>query len=459
MMRFALVVVAGPLLSRFGHVLAEDHQRHAPRGAPHAIASALASAASAAMGTPRQAEGHVARAETLLELQATEGARRAVAGADAKAGILSFVLPHFDAATVTMLCCLLGVPLVTATAAFLFVEAGLRPQDPYRRRSYPPTGWQPGAAPAPGSSLRPGSSMGGSQPPRFGSSRMSLPGPRPASNRVPSYPHFGTSIGTFPDLPPTLPSTTAELPPGGAAGDCAFGGHDAAPPPPLPVLEDPTDDGGPRVSPLSTAVVVKNPAGALVRVQGVLGPHPEQKVVDIVSVKDGTSILRAILNEFGGAEDGQGCLNPFSADVAQTPGIRLETKAKSIPIAILDTRHAVYAKGTWPPAPAQRRVVLHRVGGDDGTAAGPACAWVQAAGRSKFYVHYLVNEPRIALTVHMTSSSDIDYIVDAQGQIVAKSEPMRPSNGSPSRAALWVKQGVDLALVSCISIAVQKLAA
>lgn len=43
--------------------------------------------------------------------------------------------------------------------------------------------------------------------------------------------------------------------------------------------------------------------------------------------EDGTSILRAILNEFGGAEDGQGCLNPFSADVAQTPGIRLETKA------------------------------------------------------------------------------------------------------------------------------------
>lgn len=42
--------------------------------------------------------------------------------------------------------------------------ARLCSEDPYRRRSYPPTGWQPGAAPAPGSSLRPGSSMARGRP-------------------------------------------------------------------------------------------------------------------------------------------------------------------------------------------------------------------------------------------------------------------------------------------------------
>lgn len=37
------------------------------------------------------------------------------------------------------------------------------------------------------------------------------------------------------------------------------------------------------------------------------------------------------------------------------------THRRRVPPAPASGRHAVYAKGTWPPAPAQRRVVLHRV--------------------------------------------------------------------------------------------------
>lgn len=221
-----------------------------------------------------------------------------------------------------------------------------------------------------------------------------------------------------------------------------------SPPPQLPHLEDGEGD-GPRVSPLSTAVLVKNPAGALVRLEGEVRPHPQHAALDIVSVKDGTAVLRAIVAEPLARGEG------FGEETVAS--VRLETKAKNIPIAILDTSRAVFPEGAQAPPASQRRVVLHRVGGDDGSVAGPACAWIVKAGRAKFVVHYLVGEPGVALTVNMASKDDIDYIVDLHGQVVAKAEPLRNPGSAPGQVALWVKQGMDLALVSSVAIAVKKL--
>jgi len=204
-----------------------------------------------------------------------------------------------------------------------------------------------------------------------------------------------------------------------------------------------------RISPLSTALLVKNPAGVIVRIDGDLLPHPEHKTVNVVAVKDGTAVLCAHLDE---SVDGSSLCSDTSA-----ASIRVETKAKSIPIAMLDTRNAVFPEGGTPPPAQQRRVVLHRVGGDDGSTAGPACACIMPGYSGQFLVQYLMGEPGVALTVHTRPKVGggkgrvIDYVVDMQGQVIAKSD------GAMAQESVWVRQGVDMALMSCVVIAVKKL--
>mmetsp|Transcript_54251 Transcript_54251/g.176253 ORF Transcript_54251/g.176253 Transcript_54251/m.176253 type:complete len:437 (-) Transcript_54251:36-1346(-) len=367
----------------------------------------------------------------------------------------SVELPHLDSTMVTLMCCLLGVPMVTATVAFLVVEVSMREQQPRTwetaepgRRGRPLTVLtalldRPGGVPIAPSQM----------------SARSLPGPRTAVPIGTGY--LGVSTMATLTEPPSLPGTSAASPPPfalGGGGSCfdgwgggsgfgggntfagAAGSSDAQPP------EEVT-----RVSPLSTALLVKNPAGVIVRIDGDLAPHPERKSVNIVSVKDGSAVLVAHLDEstdFGGGKS--------------AASIRVETKAKSIPIAVLDTRRAVFLPDSQPPPFEQRCVVLHRVAGEDGTAVGPACAWIAPASSGRFLVHYLMGEPGAALTVHTTPSSPfggggIDYVVDAQAQIVARRETPRSSNGQKLPDALWVRQGVDMALLSCVAIAVEKL--
>mmetsp|Transcript_62798 Transcript_62798/g.162267 ORF Transcript_62798/g.162267 Transcript_62798/m.162267 type:complete len:425 (+) Transcript_62798:125-1399(+) len=357
----------------------------------------------------------------------------------------SVELPHLDSTMVTLMCCLLGVPMVTATVAFLVVEVSMREQQPRTWETAEP-------------GLR-GRLLTGISVPHVGGSRVSLPGPRTA---VPiGIGYLGVRTMATLTEPPSLPGTSAASPPPfalGGGGSCfdgwgggsGFGGgktfEDAAGSSDVQPPEEVT-----RVSPLSTALLVKNPAGVIVRIDGHLAPHPERKSVNIVSVKDGSAVLVAHLDEstdFGGG--------------VSAASIRVETKAKSIPIAVLDTRRAVFLPDSEPPPFEQRCVVLHRVGGEDGTAVGPACAWIAPASSGRFLVHYLMGEPGAALTVHTTPSSPfggggIDYVVDAQAQIVARRETPRSSNGQKLPDALWVRHGVDMALLACVAIAVEKL--
>merc|ERR1719401_2052787 len=103
----------------------------------------------------------------------------------------------------------------------------------------------------------------------------------------------------------------------------------------LPHLHEDVSPSSPRVSPFSTALLVKNPAGAMVCLESVLTPHPENRSVDVVNVKDGTAVLCAHLSERlpdAGDRAGEGAV----ATVLVT------TKSQGIPIAIMDTSGAIY---------------------------------------------------------------------------------------------------------------------
>ncbi|CAK0842151.1 unnamed protein product, partial [Prorocentrum cordatum] len=128
--------------------------------------------------------------------------------------------------------------------------------------------------------------------------------------------------------------------------------------------------------------------------------------------------------------------------------------ARCIQVATLDTRQAIYQPGHQPPSQDRRYVVLHRVASDDlgGTSLIP-CAWVSIADR-RFLVHYAAGSRNVALTVVTAAGSPhIETMTDAQGQVVARSE----AGEGEDPPALWVRQGVDMALVACIAVAVQKL--
>lgn len=364
----------------------------------------------------------------------------------------SFVMPQLDATMITMLCCLLGVPMVTATVAFLLVEASMRaPQLPMERIPEPRLPPHPASAAAGGWRSQP-----------FGT-RPSLT--RPATPQVPpstavSLPPSRTlsMSPTMEDIPRarpgsmsalTEPPTLPELAVPPSSVNVSIGSGFGPQPRPLveEAPEEEQDAASARISPLSTALLVKSPAGVLVKLDGTLQPHPERRSVNIVSVKDGSPILCAHVEETDGGHAS-----------GSTACIRVETKAKSIPIAMLDTRGAIFPVGMAPPPMGQRRVVLHRVGGDGGAAVGPACAWISPAPGGRFLVSYLIGEPGRGLTVDTRPGGIlpiIERMVDGQGQVVAKADSFEAT--SDAQPALWVRQGVDMALISCVALAVQKL--
>ncbi|CAE7548171.1 sol [Symbiodinium natans] len=71
-------------------------------------------------------------------------------------------------------------------------------------------------------------------------------------------------------------------------------------------------------------------------------------------------------------------------------------------------------------------------------------------------------DPAITIFTQV-GSVEIDRMTDAQGDVIAASDKtaaaVAPSGAVPNASALWVKQGVDMALVTCVVLAVQKLGA
>jgi len=365
--------------------------------------------------------------------------------------------PMDGGAMVTMVGLLIVVPIVTALVAFAFVETRSRTGassttgglNNLERNGYGGA-WLENTLRTPDSLapaasrqfLHPASvSMAGSLPRRT----FTASGLRGGSLDSPSlgyYPFWGRSlsaVGTIPSLPQ----------PGNYASPTM---HEVRPN--LPGSEKILDPA--RVSPLSTGMMVKNPAGVVVRLDGRLTPHAQNRKIDVLSVKDGGNdpVLTAYLNEAGG-----------SLESSPAASVKLFAKAQDGPIATMDTRTAVYAKGGIPSASEKRYVIVHSAGEYDKT--GPACAQIESA-RGRCLVHFLGPPPQgygstqhdtrtLGLTVYMVGSC-IDYMVDARGQVVVKAEGSAADRPLREDGALWVRVGTDLALVVCTAIAVQKLA-
>mmetsp|Transcript_20173 Transcript_20173/g.35378 ORF Transcript_20173/g.35378 Transcript_20173/m.35378 type:complete len:417 (+) Transcript_20173:127-1377(+) len=235
-------------------------------------------------------------------------------------------------------------------------------------------------------------------------------------------------------------------------------------PPTLPVLSRPGSallpgqwpsytqrDEETRQSPLTMALFVKNPNGVAVRLDGTLTTSPENRTVNVMRIKDGSVILTARVAE---GKD------------SSTIDVTVPAKdGKAECIAMLDTRDALQPARNGQQN-GRRQVALHRV-----DAYGPheePCAWIiPAAGSGTFFVYYAAEavfgawakDP--ALTIFTKGGSvEIDRMTDAQGEVIVASEGPAAAvapNGLAGLSALWVKEGVDMALVTCVVLSVQKL--
>jgi len=187
------------------------------------------------------------------------------------------------------------------------------------------------------------------------------------------------------------------------------------------------------------ALFVKNPAGVHVCFDGVLMPKPEQRTVNVLRTKDDTVIFSAHVDE-----------------TMESSTISVEVKGENLPIALLDTKRAVTMPGSQRLPPGQRQVTIYVTDEHDYQSRGEACAHiVPAAGSGTFFVYYTAMQHEPAMTVFTKKgTSEVDRLADAQGETIAQSAA---SNGKSSVCSLWVKQGVDMAFVSCVCLAVQKL--
>eukprot|EP00434_Breviolum_minutum_P029430 symbB.v1.2.026024.t1/scaffold2568.1/size76211/2 len=82
-------------------------------------------------------------------------------------------------------------------------------------------------------------------------------------------------------------------------------------------------------------------------------------------------------------------------------------------------------------------------------------------GPGTFFVYYSpvdsVHRPDPAMTI-FTRGSEVDRITEAQGHVIAASDNTAAAVApTGAKGGLWVKEGIDMALVTCLALAVQKL--
>lgn len=281
------------------------------------------------------------------------------------------------------------------------------------------------------------------------------------SEEKPPYPQRGAAMaGGDARFPPrSVPGSAFPSRPGTAGGLRPHGGFpmngETSVPPTLPVLTSSRSlpmrqspdliDEDTRQSPLTMALFVKNPQGVAVRLDGTLSPTPENRTVNVVRVKDNSVILSAKVAE--------------NAD-SSTISLMVPSKdGQAEVIAMLDTRDALLSPNGVSRS-IKRQVALHRV-----DVYGPheeTCAWIMpAAGPGTFFVYYSpmdgIQRPDPAMTI-FTKGTEVDRITESQGNVIAASDSTAAAVAPRGhRGGLWVKEGTDMALVTCLALAVQKL--
>jgi hypothetical protein len=172
---------------------------------------------------------------------------------------------------------------------------------------------------------------------------------------------------------------------------------------------------------------VRAKEGAILQLDSPLVPHPQETSVAFRSLKS-TSAVR------GRADELQGQSKVF---------VELDTGAP-VPLAVLDTSAAIYQAGHAPPL--DRKVLLHRA---VDTRVGEIAVVRRSSARQ--FVVLKADSQDCLLTVHTNADGQIERMEDEGGQIVLRSQENVP-------LGFWVVCGADMALITSIILAVQKLA-
>lgn len=196
-------------------------------------------------------------------------------------------------------------------------------------------------------------------------------------------------------------------------------------------------------SPLETPLLVKSPGGILVYAEGELCPHPEQRTVNILRARDQHVILQARVDE------------------RQNLSRIIIESCTADPLAVLETNLAVSQEASCRRPPGQRRVVI-RSPPDGQEELGMPCAWVVPGSPGKFLVYFLPGDGEPSLTASVRAgSSMIDVLFDSHGAVLARSHDVETTRGPDGyhvcTSPLWVKQSVDMVLVVCVALSIQKL--
>eukprot|EP00747_Dinoflagellata_sp_TGD_P183598 gnl/TRDRNA2_/TRDRNA2_38565_c0_seq1.p1 gnl/TRDRNA2_/TRDRNA2_38565_c0~~gnl/TRDRNA2_/TRDRNA2_38565_c0_seq1.p1 ORF type:complete len:447 (+),score=77.94 gnl/TRDRNA2_/TRDRNA2_38565_c0_seq1:112-1452(+) len=198
---------------------------------------------------------------------------------------------------------------------------------------------------------------------------------------------------------------------------------------------------------LSSALVVHQPGGVQLRVDGFISPFQQEEVIEVSKLEIKKEMVVRIFISEGGKDR----------------GILLES-ALRFPIAFLDTSAAVSKKGQ-PPLPAlNRRVLIYRASAEmwDPTRHTPF-AIVEAAdgSNSRFCAYPGANSGEQAglplLTVHLGDGARVANIHGADGKLIASSEMSNTSTANNPSRKLQIGHGVDAGFVLCAFLAAVKL--
>jgi len=231
----------------------------------------------------------------------------------------------------------------------------------------------------------------------------------------------------------------------------------------------------PKASFSSTALIVKSPDGVILQCDKKLTPHPEHKMVHFNCLKGANAVVKAHIDEINCAK----YVHPQNPHLKQQ--IKVET-ASGIPLAHIDTTYASYPPNQAPPR-EMRRATISRVAGGSFDTLGSPCATVLSLSPDTFVVlsalggaggqdhketlvplQQMVSQghpihrmrPDVLLTVHADRSGCVNEMRDVSG-VVARQEG-NSGMFSTDTESIWVRQGADITLITCIVLAVAKLA-
>jgi len=196
--------------------------------------------------------------------------------------------------------------------------------------------------------------------------------------------------------------------------------------------------------PLCSALIVHQPGGVTLQVNGLLAPYQQEEVL-AVSHLESTSVDEVIVRV-------------FISESGRDSGILMES-AMRFPIAFLDTEKAVQPKGASPAPPSTRKVSISRAAPVSWDPCATPFAVVKAEEPSHFVVRRGTADGspgKELLSVVSDESGSQSNVLDENHRLIAAMETRTDPTGRPFYL-VHIDQGVDAGLVLSGVISAVKL--